>query len=185
MKIISKIFFIEFTPKIYLTQTDRFELSSLRKQGSMNVTVLLDSRFRGNDGLFYVVIIVRLGTLFVLKTVSSSYYKSKNLEQAIQSFKEAIRINQDDFDAHFGFSGCYSELGNEEEAMKATKEAVRIRPDYPFAHTALGLNYYNLGRYDEAIETYKHAMELDSLLADTAQTLISNAYAASDRPNSF
>ena len=113
------------------------------------------------------------------------YYKSENLEQAIQSFKEAIRTNPNDFDAHFGLGGCYSEPGNEKEAMKATKEAVRIRPDYPFAHTALGINYHNLGRYNEAIETYKHAMELDPHLADTAQMLISNAYAASGRPNSF
>ena len=118
-------------------------------------------------------------------SLGNVYYKSENLEQAIQSFKEAIRTNPNDFDAHFGLGGCYSELGNEEEAMKATKEAVRIRPDYPFAHIALGLNYHNLGRYKEAIETYKHAMELDPHLADTAQTLISNAYTASGNSNSI
>jgi len=32
-----------------VTQTDRLVLSSLRKQGSSNVTALVDSRFRGND----------------------------------------------------------------------------------------------------------------------------------------
>lgn len=111
----------------------------------------------------------------------NAYTKPMNIEEAIQSYKEAIRTNPNDFDAHFGLGGCYSELGNEEEALKATKEAVRIRPDYSFAHIALGLNYYNLGRYDEAIETYKHAVELDPHLADTAQTLISNAYIASGR----
>ena len=116
-----------------------------------------------------------------LLPAGNAYNKTKNIEQAIQSYKEAIRTNPNDFDAHFGLGGCYSELGNEEEALKATKEAVRIRPDYPFAHIALGLNYHNLGRYDEAIETYKHAIELDPHLADTGQTLISNAYAASGR----
>lgn len=111
----------------------------------------------------------------------NAYNKPANLEQAIQSYKEAIKTNPNDFDAHFELGGCYSELGNEQEALKATKEAVRIRPNYPFAHIALGLNYYNLGRYEEAIETYKHAVELDPHLSDTVQTLIGNAYAASDR----
>jgi tetratricopeptide (TPR) repeat protein len=118
-------------------------------------------------------------TVNALLPVGNVYYRSENIEEAIQSYKEAIRTNPNDFDAHFGLGGCYSELGNEEQAIKATKEAIRIRPDYPFAHIALGLNYHNLGRYDEAIETYKHAMELAPQLADTAQTLISNAYIAS------
>ena len=106
---------------------------------------------------------------------------SGNIEETIRNYKEAISTNPNDFDAYFGLGGCYSELGKEEEALKATKEAIRIRPNYPFAHIALGLNYYNLGRYDEAIDTYKHALELDPHLADTAQTLINNAYAASGR----
>jgi tetratricopeptide (TPR) repeat protein len=115
----------------------------------------------------------------VLLPADKAHHKPGNLEQAIQSYKEAIKANPDDFDAHFELGGCYSELGNEQEALKATKEAVRIRPDYPFAHIALGLSYYNLGRYQEAIETYKHAVELDPHLSDTVQTLIGNAYAAS------
>ena len=124
-----------------------------------------------------------INTVNALLPVGNAYYGSENIEQAIQSFKEAIRTNPNDFDAHFGLGGCYSELGNEEQAIKATKEAIRIRPGYPFAHIALGLNYHNLGRYEEAIETYKHAVKLDPHLADTAQTLISNAYAASSRHN--
>jgi tetratricopeptide (TPR) repeat protein len=116
-------------------------------------------------------------------SLGNIFHKPQNPEEAIQSYKGAIRANPNDFDAYFSLGGCYSELGNEEEAMKATKEAVRIRPDYPFAHIALGLNYHNLGRYEEAIETYKHAIELDPHLADTAQTLIGKAYAASGRHN--
>jgi tetratricopeptide (TPR) repeat protein len=116
-----------------------------------------------------------------LLPTGNAYNKPENLEQAIQSYKEAIKANPNDFDAHFELGGCYSELGNEQEALKATKEAVRIRPNYPFAHIALGLNYHNLGRYEEAIETYKHAVELDPHLADTVQTLIGNAYAALGR----
>jgi len=111
------------------------------------------------------------------------FHKPQNPEEVIQSYKEAIRANPNDFDAYFNLGGCYSRLGYEKEAMLATKEAVRIRPDYAFAHIALGLNYHNLGQYDQAIETYKHAVELNPQLADTAQTLINNASAASGRHN--
>ncbi|MGB2864101.1 MAG: tetratricopeptide repeat protein [Sedimentisphaerales bacterium] len=118
-------------------------------------------------------------TANVYLPVGNAYYKSENPEEAIQNYKEAIRTNPNDFDAHFGLGGCYSELGNEEEAMKANTEAIRIRPDYAFAHLALGLNYHNLGHYDEAIETYKQAMRLEPSVADTAQMLIGNAFTAS------
>ncbi len=110
------------------------------------------------------------------------FNKPQNLQEAIQSYKEAIRVNPNDFDAHFNLGGCYSRLGYEQEAMMATKEAVRIRPDYAFAHIALGINYHNLGQYDQAIEIYKQAVRLDPDLADQAKLLISNIYTALGRP---
>jgi len=58
---------------LLFTQTDRFALSSLRKQGSRNVTDVVDSRFRGNDKSCYVVVIEQLTILFGSKSVSLSY----------------------------------------------------------------------------------------------------------------
>ena len=110
------------------------------------------------------------------------FYKVQHPEDAIQTYKEAIRANPNDFDAYFNLGGSYSRLGYKQEAMLATKEAVRIRPDYAFAYIALGLNYHNLGQYDQAIETYKQAMKLDPDLADQAELLISNSYTALGRP---
>jgi len=110
------------------------------------------------------------------------FYKVQHPEDAIQTYKEAIRANPNDFDAYFNLGGCYSRLGYKEEAMMATKEAVRIRPEYAFAYIALGINYHNLGQYDQAIETYKQAMRLDPDLAEQAELLISNTYTASGRP---
>jgi len=68
-----------------LTQTDRFALSSLRKQGSRNVTDVVDSRSPlsrgqvytcesrcGNDKSCYVVVIEQLTILFGSKSVSLS-----------------------------------------------------------------------------------------------------------------
>jgi hypothetical protein len=43
-----------------LTQTDRFALSSLQKQGSRNVMDIVDSRFRGNDKLCHIFVMEQL-----------------------------------------------------------------------------------------------------------------------------
>jgi len=110
-----------------------------------------------------------------------AYSKSETIEEKIQSYKEDIRTNPNDFDAYFGLGDCYSALGRNEESMEANIQAVRIRPDYAFAHIALGLDYYNLGRYQEAIETYNQAIQVDPSVADSAQVLIANAYTASGR----
>jgi len=56
----------------YKTQTARFMLSSLRKQGSMNVMNIVDSRFRGNDKLCYIVVIERITISLGSKTVGLS-----------------------------------------------------------------------------------------------------------------
>jgi len=111
--------------------------------------------------------------------IGQAYRSSDNIEETIQSYKEAIRTNPNDFDAYFGLGDCYSALGQNEESMEANKQAVRIRPDYAFAHIALGLDYYNLGRYQEAIETYNQAVKIDPSVANAAQLLIANAYTAS------
>jgi hypothetical protein len=73
---LSKLFLFS---ECYVTQTDRFVLSSstgrltvLRKQGSRGIADLVDSRFRGNDKLGYVVVIEQLIVSFSLKTVSLS-----------------------------------------------------------------------------------------------------------------
>ena len=131
--------------------------------------------------------IVKLATIDIDSTEAATPRQvaaspdSTNIEETIQSYKEAIRTNPNDFDAYFDLGGCYSALGHNEESMGANKQAVRIRPDYAFAHIALGLDYYNLGRYQEAIETYNQAKIIDPSVANAAEMLIANAYTASGR----
>jgi hypothetical protein len=65
-------------------------LSSLRKHGSRNVTNLVDSRFRGNDKLFYIIVIERLIISFRPKPVSSSNILNllKNLLYCTNTFSK-------------------------------------------------------------------------------------------------
>ena len=53
-----------------------------------------------------------------------------DMEEAIESYKQAIRINPDDADAHYNLGHTYSDTGMYKEAIKAYKQVIRIDPDY-------------------------------------------------------
>ena len=48
----------------------------------------------------------------------------------IDAYKQAIRINPDDADAHYNLGVAYGKLGKYQEAMDAFKQAIRFNPDY-------------------------------------------------------
>ncbi len=82
-------------------------------------------------------------------------------KEAIEAYKQAIRIKPDYADAHLFLGFAYSELGMDKEAIEAYKQAIRIKPDYAEAHFKLGwLSYGKLGMHKEAIEAYKQAIRI-------------------------
>ena len=82
-------------------------------------------------------------------------------QEAIESFKQAIRLDPDDADAHLNLGAAYGELGKWKESIKSFKQALRIDPDYAKAHYNLGTAYHNTGKYKDAIESYKQAIKID------------------------
>lgn len=70
-----------------------------------------------------------------------SYGKSGMDKEAIESFKQAIRIKPDYYFAHCGLGVSYGKLGMYREAIEAYKQAIRIKPDYADAHSGLGVTY--------------------------------------------
>jgi len=92
-------------------------------------------------------------------------------QEAIESFKQAIRINPDHANAHYNLGTAYDELGKYEDAIVSYKQALMINPDDASTHYNLGLAYYNLGKYEEAIESYKQAIRIDPDYADAHNNL--------------
>ncbi len=100
-------------------------------------------------------------------------------KEAIESFKQAVKINPDDADAHYNLGAAYSKSGKYQEAIESYKQVIRIDPDGALAHTNLGVVYaesgtdiaevhYNLGlaygksgMHKEAIESFKQAIRID------------------------
>ena len=81
-------------------------------------------------------------------------------QEALQAYKQAIRLKPDDAEAHCGLGWAYGELGLHQEALQAHKQAIRLKPDFAEAHYNLGAAYGNLGLYQEAIQAYKEAIRL-------------------------
>ena len=92
--------------------------------------------------------------------LGNSYFTSRRYQEAIASYKEAIRIKPDLAIAHYNLGIAHRELGQYEDAIASYKEAIRINPDHFNVHYDLANTYYGLGRYQEAILSYKKVIQL-------------------------
>jgi S1-C subfamily serine protease/Flp pilus assembly protein TadD len=86
------------------------------------------------------------------------YDEQGQYQEAIASYKEAIRIRPDDAVAHNNLGIAYKKLGRNQEAMTSYKEAIRIKPDYANAHLNLGVIYNKSGKYEEAFTSCQKSL---------------------------
>ncbi len=96
-------------------------------------------------------------------------------KEAIEAFRQGIRLKPDFAAAHLGLGFAYDELGMYKEAIEAFKQVIRIIPNYA-AYYSLGIAYNRLGMYKEAIEAYKHAIKLKLDSAEAHLGLGNNYY---------
>lgn len=106
------------------------------------------------------------------------YLQKQKYTEAIEEFKEAIRIRPRWPEAYFKLGLAYSAVpltdrnaDYETAALKAFKEAVRLKPDWAEAHNQLGSKYRTFLRYDEAIKSIKEAIRLKSDFAEAHENL--------------
>jgi tetratricopeptide (TPR) repeat protein len=87
-------------------------------------------------------------------------------QDAIEDYKQAIRIRPDYAEAHYNLGVASGELGRWQDAAEAYKQAIRIKPNHAKAHYNLGVAYEGLGRYQDAAESYKQAIRIKPDYAD-------------------
>jgi len=101
------------------------------------------------------------------------YYGEAGMyKEAIEAYKQAIRIKPDFAEAHYNLGVTYSRLGVYRDSIEAYKQAIRIKPDYAEAHYGLGLNYLILNDRGSALDEYKILKNLDPELANKLFSLV-------------
>ncbi|MEK7238844.1 MAG: tetratricopeptide repeat-containing serine protease family protein, partial [Nitrospirota bacterium] len=106
-------------------------------------------------------------------------------KEAMEAYKEAIKIKPDFAEAHNNLGTAYGGLGMDKETMEAYKEAIKIKPDFAWAHNNLGTIYGKLKMHKEAIEVYKEAIKINPNYAEAYFNLGVSYIMLKDGPSAF
>jgi Flp pilus assembly protein TadD len=92
-------------------------------------------------------------------------------KDAIDVFKEAIRLKPGFADARYYRGVAYENLGKYKEAARDYRDAIKSKADFADAHFSLGITYGKLGMYKEAVEVLRQAVKLEPDFADAYYNL--------------
>jgi S1-C subfamily serine protease len=89
-------------------------------------------------------------------------YLNENYAEAVQSYKEAVRLDPEDVAAWFRLGEAQQKLKRDDEAVKSFHQATRLRNDDARPWERLALSYIRLRKYDDAIDAANRARTLDA-----------------------
>jgi tetratricopeptide (TPR) repeat protein len=99
--------------------------------------------------------------------IAFCYYRLERYEEAIDAYKQSIRIKPNSCDASY-LGKIYGKLGRWQEAIDAYKQSIQTEENRSMlddiaesiTHCYLGDAYGKLGQYQNAIEAYEQAIKL-------------------------
>ncbi|MBT5796475.1 MAG: tetratricopeptide repeat protein, partial [Porticoccaceae bacterium] len=88
------------------------------------------------------------------------------LDAAIDSHKQAIKIKPDYVEAYYNMGVALNEKIELDAAIDSYKQAIKIKPDYAEAYGNMGIALKDKGEVDAAIDSYKQALKIKPDYAD-------------------
>ena len=85
----------------------------------------------------------------------------KDMNEAINWYKQTLAINPDERKANFGMGYCMNNLTNYSEAITYLQKAIRQEPIYTAAYVELGYSQYKTGDNSAALESFNKALSLN------------------------
>jgi protein O-mannosyl-transferase len=97
--------------------------------------------------------------------------KEGRLDEAIQQYREALRLKPDDADAHYDLANALYRKRLWDEAIAEYQEDLRLNPDDFSGHGNLGVALFQKGCVDEAIHQFQEALRLNPDYAEARKNL--------------
>jgi tetratricopeptide (TPR) repeat protein len=91
--------------------------------------------------------------------LGNALHNAKQLNAAVSSFINALKISGNFFHAHYGLGSVYLELGQPEKAVNSYRRALEINPNFVEAHYNLGHALLLLGQYSEGWREYEYRLK--------------------------
>ena len=129
-------------------------LVHLDKAGALNMTTAERGRLHNNEGMAYLY----LG----------------QPDEAVSSFKRAVRLAPSDAKFWGNLGGAYGNMGRYEESVLALRKALEIAPDSTELRKNLAVTYMKMGAYEQAILTLEAIPLSERIKSRDAETLLKN-----------
>jgi len=97
-------------------------------------------------------------TLMAYNNLDNTLYEANRIPEAMDLFKQALRINPDNDAAYYNLGTALALTGRMSEAIDQYEQALRIKPNFAKAHNNLGNALLLTGRTSEAIDQYEQAL---------------------------
>jgi len=121
----------------------------------------MQNKFEEALALYAEILAADPNVAFIQFDAGNCYYHLGNYEAAARSFKEAVRLKSDFFEAYTNLANTYGRLKKFEEAVPIFEEAIRSYPANGALYFSLGLLYLNSGQGAKAAACLEKAVALD------------------------
>jgi tetratricopeptide (TPR) repeat protein len=103
--------------------------------------------------------------------LGQALYEANRLDEAIEHYREALRLYPDYFEVHVDLGAALMDKGLLNEAMKESEEALRLHPGNASALSNIGIILMNQGRIlidqgrlDDATSRLRESLQIDAQL---------------------
>jgi tetratricopeptide (TPR) repeat protein len=97
---------------------------------------------------------------FAWVTLGNSYDHLNCYDDALEGFRQAVRIDPENGFAWTGLGDTYTHLNRYAAAVEAYRQAIRINPENAAVWNNLGTAYIYLDRSNDAVEAYRQAIKI-------------------------
>ncbi|NEQ70266.1 MAG: tetratricopeptide repeat protein [Symploca sp. SIO2D2] len=116
-------------------------------------SVVLRLESSGIQPLFYL-------TAQQYQAVANQQYQTGQLQEALASYDQAIKLQPDYYQAWGNRGNVLSNLGQYQEALVSFDQAIKLQPDGYIAWYSRGFVLSDLGQHQEALASYDQAIKL-------------------------